>query len=253
MANQETLRRKETPEETLSLVKVFDAFGLVKANTPIESWPDDTSIEAIQKKITNPQIARAMGASERTVSIVYGAELTANLLDSFSKTGERNFLTQADYVFQEMLTLIPSADRDLVLNLSRGAMTYFYFEAAVAQRIKSGDQFLDEEAIEYLLRRGADSTIYAAILQADGIVSPGMIAGFRARQALWDLRDDTEDLEQDRMTIGANVLLLSTRGNRRNLRRFAHHLLEQCRTLDIPMPLQKVIEQEYEITIAALH
>ena len=253
MPNLETVQHSEDqPGSSLSLVKVFDAFGLIKDDIPVESWPDNTSLDAIKQKITNPRIARAMGASPQTVNIVYGTELAANLLDSFSETGQRHFLAEADEVFQAAIALLPPNGRKLVLDLSRSAMTYFYFEAAIAQRIKSGDQFLDEEAIEYLLRRGADSTIYAAILQMDGIASSGMIAGFRARQALWDLRDDTEDLEQDRMTIGANVLLLSTRGSRQTLKRFATHLLEQGRFLDIPSPLRGAIEREYETTIAAL-
>lgn len=252
MVNHERIHPERKPESSLSLEKVFDAFGLIKGDIPVDSWPDDTSLEAIKGKITNPAIAQAMGASPQTVDIVYGTELAANLLDSFSETGQRHFLTQADEAFQIAMALLPDNGRKLVLNLSRGAMTYFYFEAAVAQRIKARDQFLNEEAIEYLLRRGADSTIYAAILQADGIASPGMIAGFRARQALWDLRDDTEDLEQDKRTIGANVLLLSTRGNRRTLRGFASSLLQQGRTLDIPTPLKTAIEKEYETTISAL-
>ena len=238
-------------EPQMSLARVFDAFGLIKKPNGIKV--EDTSEEAIVQKITNPKIAEAMGASPRTIALIGQTELTANLLDSFSETGERQFLLKADETFQRAVGALPEGVRELVLNLSKAAMTYFYFEAAVARRIKNGEQFLNEEAIEYLLRRGADSTIYAAILQTDGITSPGLIAGFRARQALWDLEDDVRDLEQDRLSIGANVLLLSTNGNKRTLRGFADELLQQSRDLLIPHPLGRAIEEQYEKTIAALN
>jgi len=234
----------------ISLTRIFDSFGLVREQV---TKPQDTSEEALAGKITNPKIAEAMGASPRTIALIGQTELTANLLDSFSETGERQFLLKADETFQLAVGVLPEGVRELVLNLSKAAMTYFYFEAAVAGRIRNGEQFLNEEAIEYLLRRGADSTIYAAILQTDGITSPGLTAGFRARQALWDLEDDVRDLEQDRLSIGANVLLLSTGGSRRTLRNFAGQLLHQSRRLDLPMPLRGAIEEQYEKTIAVLN
>ena len=122
MANYEGTPHTEgnsTPQ--LSLVKVFNAFGLIKPETPDGLLPTDTSVEEIKKKITNPAIVRAMGASEQTVNIVYRTEFAANLLDSFSETGQRYFLDQADEVFQGAMILLPRDGRKLVLNLSRGA------------------------------------------------------------------------------------------------------------------------------------
>ena len=132
------------------------------------------------------------------------------------------------------------------------AVTYFHFERKVAHRIKQGDQFLREEASEYLLRRGEDSTIYAAILLSEGIQHPGLISGFRIRQALWDLEDDVKDLAQDRDSIGANVLLLSTRGNRRVVKGFADSIVLQSRGMEMPQPLHLAIEEQYEKTKAAI-
>lgn len=247
MVNQEM----EKPRgKRFSLQRVYDAFGLIRESPKI--IPPDISLDAITQKITNPKIAQAMGASPEIVSVIHQAELTANLLDSFSESGERSFLELADQTFQLTVDSLPPQTRELVLDLTKAAMTWFYFESAVATRIKSGDQFLSEEAIEYLLRRGADSAIYAALLQANNISSLGMIAGFRARQALWDLRDDVKDLEQDRESTGANVLLLSTQGDRRTLKRFAVQLLNQGRKIDAPTPLKSAIEEEYELTAAAL-
>lgn len=248
MPNPEVQRPQKN---VFSLQRVYDSFGLIGDGAP-KVKPQDASVEAIAQKITNPRIAQAMGASPDAVALVHQTEFTANLLDSFSETGERSFLTQADEVFQGVISSLTPETRSLVLDLTRSAMTWFYFETAVATRIQRKEQFLNEEAIEYLLRRGADSAIYAALLQNDNISSLGLIAGFRARQALWDLRDDVEDLEQDRNSIGANVLLLSTRGSRKTLQRFAGQLLNQGRKLDVPIPLKSAIEEEYALTIASL-
>lgn len=241
---------EHTESTRFSLVRAYDSLGLVREISPIS--PKDTSPASIAQKITSPKIAEAMGATPQTVKIIYNAELTANLLDSFSETGDRQFLQEADGVFQRTLDSMSPGLRELILGLTKSAMTYFYFESAVARRIKNGDQFLNEEAVEYLLRRGADSVVYAAILQTDNITSPGLIAGFRVRQALWDLRDDIQDLDQDRNSIGANVLLLATLGGVGNLRRLAHDLFLQGQRLDIPVALKKAIQSEYELTTSSL-
>ena len=132
------------------------------------------------------------------------------------------------------------------------AITYFYFEKDIARRIKRKDQFLREEAAEYLLRRGEDSTIYEALLEADGIRSRGLTSGFRIRQALWDLQDDVEDLEQDRLTIGANVLFLSGGTNRRIFVELADSLLRQARVFDMPITLKMAIEEQHQKTRGSL-
>lgn len=250
MSKKERFVQENTHAVEFSLVRAYDALGLIHAPQVISP---DTSIEAITQKIAVPGIAQALGASDETVERVHGAALTAHLLDSYSETGDRSFLAQADTVYTKILASVPVEHKKLVLDLSRSALSYFYFEAAVARRIAHREQFLDEEAIEYLLRRGADSMIFAALLQIDGITFPGLISGFRARQALKDLRDDVEDLEQDRATIGANVLLLATRGNRSTIREFADRLLYQTTFLEIPAALKNSIENEYELAIAALN
>lgn len=95
--------------------------------------------------------------------------------------------------------------------------------------------------------------VYDALLGIDGIWTPGQTAGFRVRQALWDLADDVEDIEQDRKSIGANVLLLSTRGKKTNLRRLAHSLLVQALHMDMQVVLKKAIEKQYEETLVSLN
>lgn len=250
MSEHDSGKGETEHQKPFSLVKVYDAFGLIRERSGVV--PIDTSVESIAPKITNPRIAEAMGASPHSVAVIYLVELTANLLDSFSETGQRRFLFEADGAFQRAVRSIPKEGLRLFLDLTKSAMTYFNFEAAVAQRVKNGDRFLNEEAVEYLLRRGADSALYAAILRADGILSPGLIAGFRARQALWDLQDDFEDLELDRQSTGANVLLLSTQGDRKTLRGFANQLVIQSQALSIPVPLKKAIEEQYEKTMSTL-
>ncbi len=233
--------------KVLSLVQVYDALGLIQERQS-GYVPTDTSLERVIPKITNPQIAKDLGASPQTIAAINNVELTANLLDSFSETGQRHFLQQADSIFNQAVIALPPSIQEVVLLRSIAAMNYFYFERDVAKRIKRKDQFLLEEAAEYLLRRGADSAIYEALLEVDGIRSPGLTSGFRVRQALWDLEDDVEDLEQDRLSIGANVLLLSGGENRQVLRRLAESLLRQARLFDIPTALKKAIEKQYQKT-----
>lgn len=241
----------ERPSENklLSLVAYFDAMGAIRTDfSPVP----DASMDKILPKITNPEIARKMGASPIVVQTIHTIELTANLLDSFSETGERSFLVQADDIYRKMLIELSLPIRETVQLRSAAALSYFYYEADVARRVRNGEQFLEEEAIEYLLRRGADAPIYAGILAIDGITDLGLTAGFRARQALWDLEDDVRDLEQDRESIGANVLLLSTKGKKRNLLRLADSLFRQSRRIDIPTPLSDAIEDQHEKTVMAL-
>lgn len=239
-------RDSGTPK-IISFLEIYSSLGLVP-NGRINFEPKDISLEAISAKITNPQIAEKLGASTKTVAAIRNIELTANLLDSFSETGQRHFLEKADDAYNQTLIALPKPIREIVLIRSISAMTYFYFERDVARRIKRQDQFLREEAAEYLLRRGEDSTIYEALLEADGIRSSGLTSGFRVRQALWDLQDDVEDLEQDRLTIGANVLLLSGGTSKRIFVELAESLLRQARAFDMPIALKMAIEEQYQKT-----
>lgn len=236
---------------TFSIVQVFFALGLLKEK-PRERIPNDISLEAIQVKITNPTIAKQLGASPKAVSAIGGIEVAANLLDSYSESGQIDFLYSADAVYQSAIENLPETVREEVLDQSKSAITYFFFEQAVARRIARGDSFLNQEALEYLLRRGQDSTIYASVLGMDKILHPGIVAGFRARQALWDLADDFIDLEEDKRTIGANVLLLSTRGKRKILTSFANSLLKQAMSISMPQPLLQAVEEQYVITRSLL-
>lgn len=235
----------------ISFLEIYSLLGLVP-NGIVSYAPKDTSWEAISMKISNPQIAKNLGASPQTILAIKNIELTANPLDSFSETGKKGFLEIADNIFNQTLLALPKQTQEIVLTRSMAAMTYFYFERDVAKRIKRKDQFLKEEATEYLLRRGADSTIYEALLETDGIRSPGLTSGFRIRQALWDLRDDVEDLEQDRRTIGANVLLLTTGTTKKVLGELARSLLEQAKEFSMPNPLKMAIEEQYQKTIDSL-
>lgn len=235
----------------ISILEIYSYLGLVP-NGSVNYDPKNTSLEAISAKITNPQIAERLGASPKTVAAIKGIEFAANLLDSFSETGQRHFLEKADDVYNQTLIALPKPIQEIVLIRSMSAMNYFHFERNVARRIKRKDQFLKEEAAEYLLRRGEDSTIYEALLEADGIRSRGLTSGFRVRQALWDLQDDVEDFEQDFLTIGANVLLLAGGTNKRVFIGLANSLLRQARTFDMPIALKMAIEEQYQKTRESL-
>ena len=238
-------------EHVVSFPAIFAALGLLRPHSA-GITPPDITIEAIESKITNPQIARQLGANAISIDAINGIEWAANLLDSYSETGDPKFLELADRAYNFAISPLPSeVRRDVVLS-SMAAVNYFHFERLVALRIRRGDEFLPEEAIEYLLRRGSDSIIYASVLRVDHITDPGLISGFRVRQALWDLADDVTDLEQDRLSIGANVLLLSTGGERRQLRSLARSLVDRSRRMSMPQSLLWAIDQQYQKTIAVL-
>jgi len=236
---------------SLSLLEVFKSLSLM-AVVPSDKVPSDIDIEIIlAQKLTNPQIAMSLGASDSTVDIVRAVELTANILDSYSESGNVGYLHEADRIYTETLVKLPTNVRSEVILRSAAALTYFHHEAAVALRIARGEHFLHEEIVEYLLRKGSDSLIYEALLKQEGIWSPGLAAGFRVRQALWDLEDDVRDLEEDKRTVGANILLLSTTGVY-EIRSLAYSLINQSRQLDIPGPLLGAIEEQFELTMVAL-
>ncbi len=246
--NSETRSDRFQP---FSLRRIYDALGLIRQDGS-NYLPPDTSVDSIVEKVTNPKIALDLGATPITIAAIKGIEVAANLVDSWSETGVVGYIDQADIVFAQAISPLPEDVAETVRRCTKAAMTYFYYEAYVSQRIKRGEQFTPYEASHYLLSRGADSIIYREVLRADGIDYPGLTAAFRTRQALWDLEDDVKDLEQDRMSTGANVLLMSTRGKRRNVQQLARALWTQSRSLDIPIPMRQAISQQYENTISTL-
>lgn len=237
--------------QSFSLRRIYDALGLIRQDAP-NYLPPDTAIEEIMRKVTNPKIALDLGASPTTVAAIKGVEVAANLVDSWSETGLVGYIDQADVVFAQAISPLPENVAETVRRCTKAAMTYFYFEAYIGQRIKRKEQFTPYEAVHYLLSRGGDSILYREILKNDGIDYPGLTAAFRVRQALWDLEDDAKDLEQDRMSTGANVLLMSTGGKKRNTQQLARSLWTQSRNLDIPMSIRQAISAQYESTISSL-
>ncbi len=237
--------------QPFSLRRIYNALGLIKQEES-NYLPPDTSVESIMAKVINPKIALDLGATPVTVAAIKGVAVAACLVDFWSETGVVDYIDQADIVYAQALAVLPEEVAETVRRCSKAAMTYFYFEEYVGQRIRRKEQFTMYEAVHYLLSRGADSIVYREILRTDGIDYPGLTAAFRIRQALWDLEDDVRDLEQDRMSTGANVVLMSTRGNRRDIRQLAHALWTQSRNLSIPMPMRKAITQQYESTVSVL-
>jgi len=237
--------------QPFSLRRIYDAPGLIRQDAP-NYLPPDISVDLIMEKVTNPKIALDLGATPVTVAAIKGIEIAANLVDSWSETGVVGYIDQADVVFAQAILSLPEDVAETVRRCTKAAMTYFYYEAYVSQRIKRGEQFTLYEAAHYLLSRGADSIIYREVLRADGIDYPGLTAAFRTRQALWDLEDDAKDLDQDHMSTGANVLLMSTRGKRRNVQQLARALWTQSRDLVVPTTMKRAINEQYQSTLSAL-
>jgi hypothetical protein len=232
-----------------NLVAGFRALGL----DPPQMVPPDVDVSTFSRKITNHRIAEALGARE-SAPLIYEAEFCANLLDSFSEGGGWQYVYAAQARYRRLLAALPAVSRHRLQLVVGAVFNYFSFERVVADRIRQGDQFAAEEVAEYLLRRGSDSLIYGTLIyQVDGFQHPSLISGFRVRQALWDLADDVEDVEQDRSTIGANVLLLA-RMDRAELRRLAAALVRYAKNLTGPLkPLGQAVEEQYERTRAALN
>ncbi len=91
--------------QPVSFIAIFQALGLLRAPTG-ESAPADTSVEAIKTKITNPQIVQDLGATPTTVSAIRDIELSANLLDSYSETGDLGFIEQAETAYNNGLSYL---------------------------------------------------------------------------------------------------------------------------------------------------
>lgn len=231
-----------------NLIQGFQVIGL----TPPKKVATDISFGDIELKITNPGIARSLGA-EVSLPLIEQAEWCANLLDSFSESGDWGFIYEAQRRYSQLLLSLNPEVREMIVTAVASAFNYFSFEQVTAMRIKAGHCFIYEEAAEYLLRRGSDSVIYAILLQElDHLDHAGLVTGFRIRQALWDLADDLRDLEQDRLTIGANILLLSDLG-KASLRKLAVSFHKQAAVI-LPenSPLLTAIEAEYQVVLNLL-
>ncbi|RJQ16762.1 hypothetical protein C4573_01725 [Candidatus Woesearchaeota archaeon] len=231
-----------------SLKGAYLSLGLPEIKTQI---PDEATVEGIQAKITNPAILNAMGIDDVLLQACYHAEMAANLLDSTSETGSLYFLDAAEEHYQSALSFFPIGMRERMMLITASAMSYFQLEQYFAQRIARGDQLTQSEALHYHLSRGADAQIYAEIA-AMATPSTGLVSGFRHRQALWDLTDEVFDLEQDKRTLGVNILLMADLDDRTRLKAFGELLYQQGCSLDIPNPLRTALNAEYEHFLAVV-
>ena len=228
-----------------SLVEAYHALGLPERK--VKTIPYEATREGIEEKITNPKILQNQGLDEILLKACYHVEFAANLLDSFAETGRESFLVEADEEYEKFLNLIPKDSRDRMKLIAASALSYFQIEQYFAERIKRGDNISKSEAEFYHLSRGNDAWIYGEILNlANSKKYPGTVSGIRIRQALWDLVDEVKDLDQDKRTLGVNLLLMGGFNSRKNLSEFASRLYKQSEELDISHSLQEAIKKEYE-------
>jgi len=227
----------------MGLTNLIKGFGVLGLSAP-EIVSSDISFEAIKTKITNPQIAKELGA-QNSIYYINEAEWCANLLDSFSESGQWGFVFEAQRRYDNILKKLPPQISNIMSIAVASAFNYFSYEQYIAIRIKRGDNFSFMEAAEYLLRRGSDSQLYALLLrELDGITEPGLESGFRIRQALWDLHDDILDLEEDKKSTGANICLLT---GKNNLHRLAILFYTEAKKLSLKSsPLFLAIEKQLE-------
>lgn len=251
-ANYNNFNPEQSKTQAFSLRRIYDSLGLIRLAPP-KHPPSDISFEQIEEKTTNPKIVLGLGAKPISINATHDIELAANLVDSWSETGNVLFIDRADEVFARGINLLPPNVAETVRRCTEAAMTYFYFEEYTAQRIKRKEQFSPYEVIHYLLSRGADSIIYREVLKADGIDAPGLTAAFRIRQALWDLADDVRDLKQDKISIGANVLLMIPKGKKNAVKEIADSLWQQAKELDVPIAMSNALSEEYEKTLLEIN
>ena len=146
-----------------SLVRAYYALGLPKK---AEIEVEDVNPCAISRKISNPDILRAIGVDNSLVDACNDAEMSANLLDAFSETGSMGFLYFADYKYQHFLAALPLGLRGRIKIITASALSYFHIEQYFSERIKRKDQITLNEAITYHMARGADAQIYAELARA---------------------------------------------------------------------------------------
>lgn len=233
----------------VDLIAAFQSLGL---KPPPHASPD-ISLNQIQGKLTNAALAKQLGG-QRALVLIDQVEQCANLLDSFSESGAWGYVIRAQHLYHEMLSSLQPQPKGEIATIAAAIFNYFSFEQMVLARMRHGDRFTIEELMEYMLRRSSDAIMYASLLRlCDDINHPCLITGFRVRQALWDLSDDLEDLEQDRLTIGANLLLL-TPSPKRKLRQLATSLRNSSLPLLKTLPLlQLAIDEQYHRICVALN
>ena len=235
-----------------SLFDAYHALGL--PSRVVSTIPFEATRKGIEQKITNPQILQELGIKDDLVEACYHVEIAANLLDSFSETGHEKFLIEADTEYHTFLSLIPRNNRDIMKLITASALSYFHTEQYFAKRIKRGDQITELEAEFYHAERGNDALVYAEIINIENVGRyRGIVSGHRMRQSLWDLGDEILDLDQDKKTLGVNILLMANLDDKKKLRVFANRIYHQTRVLEIPKPLRKAIRTEYERTMSIIN
>lgn len=217
----------------------------VLALGPIQPLGDRAATDADDpaSKVTHDKLAVALGA-ELVVPQVTKAALTAICIDSYYETGQQQFLAQADRHWRQLLkSLSPSQAEEVSLH-GAAATSYFYHEIAMRRRIDRGDRFAYQELVDHLMRRGSDATIYASLLSMAGLKNRSLVAGFRILQALRDFENDLQDLEHDRRSVGANLLLCTVAGQRRWQKQLADELMQSATRLrrGFPRPLYERCE-----------
>ena len=233
-----------------SLIEAYNSLGLTERIR--KPAPDDASPEAIRAKVTNHIILQNLGVTDRLVEASYNAELAANYADCYAEYGQTQFLIDADKAYRKFLSLIPKESKPLIMNIVGSAIGYFLLEKYFSERVKRNDEFSILEAMHYHLSRGADSQVYAEIAKIENKDSAGMIAGFRHRQALWDLSDEILDLEADKKRLGVNILLMAHLDDKVRLREFAGMLYTPTNVLSIPRSLREHIQSEYDKTVSII-
>lgn len=208
-----------------------------------------TDTDDVRKKLSHfTNLANKLGIVAGMRPLCHVA-MVAIRLDDYFETGERSYLEEADREWGDALARLPIGIAREIANMGAAAIGYFYHEKEVRRRIERKDYFLYEEVVEHLLRRGGDAAMYARIASLDGLDSAITVAGFRARQALRDMLNDLRDLEHDRRSVGANLLMLTVAGRRRWLRQIADGLFRGLQRLSWTptlQPLREHAEQTYE-------
>lgn len=235
------------------LTSVKDA---VRALGPIPLLGQDraaTDVDNPMAKLTHHKLAIAMGA-DAVVPYIKSAALTAICIDGYYETGRLTFLDQADSHWTHLLKTLPPQQAHEVSLHASAAASYFYHEIVMRQRIDRGDVFTYPEVVDHLLRRGSDAMIYTTILSVAGIQNRGLVAGFRTLQALRDFQNDLRDLEHDRRSVGANLLLLAVVGRRKWQRYLADELMSNVVRLRqyLPRPMLESCEEAHAAILAQI-
>lgn len=229
---------------TYSLRESYEALALPPLTHRVP--PKDTSHAAIAKKISNPPVLEALGAPQWAINAAYHIEWAANSLDTISEGGSRRAFKEADASFTRALALVPQDLAQRLCLITSGAIGYFAFEQYVAKRIARGDRFAFSDVMHFHAARSADSLAYGELARTSGIGGVDrIVAGMVLRQELHDLADSIVDLEEDRATIGANLLLMNGFGGVHGARRLADTFAHEAYALRPPKLLRDIIGREY--------